>query len=120
MKKKHIKVLTEINKTIPKEILSRIMKQVDRYAMQKEAMKLAISDDEFPEEKKEIYRNLLMSGNLDIMDEEEDESVVLEVYNYIEEEVKKKIESGVLPKNILKEGAVKKTYKKTKQIKEIK
>lgn len=111
MKKKHIKILTEINKTIPKEMTARIMKKIDRYAMQKEAMKLAISDDEFPEEKKEIYKNLLMSGNLDIIDEEEDVEVLKEIYNYLENEIKKKIELGELPESILKE----KTIKKTKQ-----
>lgn len=112
MKKKHIKTFADINASIPKEMTARLMIKRNKYEQQKKVALLALEDPNFPEEKKEAIKNLLTAGHLDVEEEVESEEVQKEIYEYIKNEIIKKVEEGVLPKYMLKE--LTKAIKKTK------
>ena len=103
MKKKYIKLLTDIQKEVPQELRDGIMKKVDRYEFIRELMRLGIADDEFPQEKKEYYKNILATGQMDIIDEEVDEEVTKKIDEFINKRILEEIEKKNLPKYAFKE-----------------
>lgn len=110
MKKAHLKILQQINASIPKELTSKLMREVDGYSETKKLIDIAIKDPDLDEEKRESLKNLVLSGHLDSrISMEEDPEVNQQIYQYIMDEVTKKVEAGELPKAILKEKVVKKT-----------
>lgn len=115
MKKAHLKILQQINLSIPKEYTNNLMIDVDQYAETKKLIDLAIEDENLDPEKKESLVNLKLSGHLDSrVTKEVDPEVEKKIYQYIMDEVTKRVEKGELPKSILKEKVVKKTKQQTK------
>lgn len=112
MKKAHLKILQEINKSIPKEWVENLIIKVDGYKDTKIFLQKAIDDPGLDPEKKETCKNMLLSGYLDNnWTEIEDPEINKKISQYILDEVNKKVESGELPKSILKEKVIKKTKK---------
>lgn len=115
MKKAHIKILQQINKTIPKEYTSNLMHEVDQYAETKRLIDLAVAEEGLDPEKKESLENLKLSGFLDTKTSMEvNPEIERKIYEYIMKEVEKKVASKELPKSILKENVVKKTKQQNK------
>jgi len=115
MKKKHLKILQQINASIPKELTDNLMMKVDQYAETKRLIELALIDKELDPEKRESLENLKLSGHLDsrIVDEINPE-IQQKIYQFIMDEVTKKVKNGELPKSILQENVVKKTKQQSK------
>lgn len=111
MKKKHIELLQSINRDIPIELKQNIMKKVDRYALFRDLMEKALKEDDFPEDKKRKYRNLLQSKQLEVIDEEIDDDTQNKINDFINNRIKEEIENKNLPKY-----AFSHLFKKTKKI----
>lgn len=89
--------LERISSNIPEEILNNLYYEEEANKTIKKVIRKALDDPEFPEEKKEKYRNLLNSGKLDKTVTREDEEVREELDEWLENEIQKSIEAGRLP-----------------------
>ena len=115
MKKAHLKVLQRINASIPKELTSNLMHEVDGYAETKKFIDIALNEKTLDPEKLESLQNLKLSGYLDTkISQEVNPEIEKKIYEYIMQEVQKKVDSKELPKSILKENVVKKTKQQNK------
>lgn len=89
--------LERIQRNIPKDLMDNLVIEQDSAKVVKEVINKALEDDEFPEEKKEKYRRLLKSGELDGKIEVVDEEVQEKIEEYVDAEVEKSIKAGRLP-----------------------
>lgn len=95
---------------VPMEWKSNLMKKVDKYEFIKDLMRKAIGDNEFPEEKKRYYQNLLDSGQMDEIEQVLDPEMAGKIDSFIESRVLEEVEKGNLPKRA-KEEIIKKAKK---------
>lgn len=89
--------LERISSNIPDEILENLYYEEEANKTIKTVIAKALDDQNFPEEKKDKYRNLLESGRLDGTVKREDEDVREELEEWMEKEIQKSIEAGRLP-----------------------
>lgn len=89
--------LERISSNIPEEILNNLYYEEEANKTIKTVIAKALDDPQFPEEKKEKYRNLLNSGKLDGTVTREDEEVREELDEWLEEQIQKSIKAGRLP-----------------------
>jgi len=89
--------LERISRNIPDELLDNLYKEEEANVTIKTVIAKALDDDDFPEEKKERYRTLLNSGELDGTVEREQEDVREELEQWLEDEIQKSIKAGRLP-----------------------
>jgi len=108
LNKKQIEVIKEINASIPKHLLDRLMKKQAATPVIKQVVELAINDPDLPEEKKQKMRNILATGELDKQEEVADETIETEIEAFLNEEVRRAIKIGRLPNNIKRNGKSKK------------
>lgn len=98
MKKKYIEILKQIQEEVPADLKKNIMKTVKPYEFMIELMKKAIEDDEFPEEKKQMYRNLIATRELEVEQEEVDEDITKKIDEFVDNRIREEIEKKNLPK----------------------
>lgn len=98
MKKKHGEVLRSIYKEVPQELKDALMERKESYGELKKIMVLAINEPGYPEEKKEMYRNLLNAGKLDQEEEVMNPDVAKAIDDFIDKRVLQEVENGNLPK----------------------
>lgn len=103
MRKAHIKVMQAIYASVPKEYTENLMVEVDMYKETKEILRKAIGDPGVPEEQKKRYKNLLLSGHLDVVETVENEDIQNKIQAYIEGEIVKAVKEKRLPKTTFKE-----------------
>lgn len=101
MKKAHTKLLQQISGRIPKELLGKLMHKVQTRPNVVALWDLALNDPDFPEEKKQVIRNL-MELNVLAETEEVDRDVEMQIDQFINDEILKEIKLGNLPKNKFK------------------
>jgi hypothetical protein len=112
MKKKHIKILTDISKNIPKELTEKLLIWVEVSPTIKKVLEEAVKDLTLPEEKRIRWQNLLDTGELNQKEQIEDPAIVKEIEKYLEDEIEKEVKKGTLPSKI--EG-IKKAKQKIKK-----
>lgn len=98
MKKKHSELLKKIYSEVPKEWIASLMKKGKVLETNKKLLQIAIEEEGYPEEKKEMYRNLLSSGAMDIEEEIMDAEVAKQIDDFIDSKVLIEVEAGNLPK----------------------
>lgn len=116
MRKAHIKVMQEIYTSVPKEYIDNLMIKVDRFENTKNIMRQALEDPEVSDDQKNRYKNLLLSGHLDVVDEVENPEINAKIQEYIEGRIIEEVEAGRLPKTTFKKLMKKgRKYDKRKQ-----
>lgn len=98
MKKKHLRVLDDITKSIPKELIEKLTKTVPMFETLKEIATRALTDDSVAESDKDRFRTMLASGYLDKTEEVIDEEIEKQINDYVEAEIEKAIKLKRLPK----------------------
>ena len=98
MKKKHSELLKSIYSEVPKELIASLMKKGKVLETNKKLLQMAIEEDGYPEEKKEMYKNLLASGVMDVEEEVMDPVVAKQIDDFIDNKVLAEVEAGNLPK----------------------
>lgn len=101
---KHLAVLRRIQASIPKEWLDSLIKKGPMAPVVKEVYERGIADPDVSEALKEKMRLVLNSGILDKEVEISDSEIEAKIDSYVEEEMKKAVLRGELPKKLLKHG----------------
>lgn len=98
MKKKHSELLRSIYNEVPQEYKDSLMVTQEIYKEIKGVMQLAVNEEGFDPEKKEYYKNLLDSGQLDGLEEVMSPEIAKKIDDFIDERVLAEVEKGNLPK----------------------
>jgi hypothetical protein len=98
MKKKHLKILQEINKSIPQDLLNRLMKKELATPAIAEVVDRALGDEDTPADKKERLQAIKDGGFLSIEVEVIDENIERQIDEFITQKVKDAVDKGLLPK----------------------
>ncbi len=97
MKKKHLREIERINKSIPKHLLDNLMKKEMAFPTVKEIMTRALTDPNVSEEDKAKYKMMLDSKYFDKEVEVLDESIESQINAYLDHEFEKARKLGRLP-----------------------
>lgn len=98
MKKKHLKILQDIQNSIPKELLDNLMVKSPLTPTMKEAHLRALDDPEVDEKTKYRLKLVLDSGALDREVEDVNPEVEAKIDDYINTKIDEAIKRGDLPK----------------------
>jgi hypothetical protein len=100
MKKKHLRVIEEIQSRIPKELLMQLMKTETQSPTLKKVIELALTkpDSEIPAQKKKYLQALLDTGRLDRTVDVLDFDIEKQIDEFISEEIALAVKLGRLPK----------------------
>ncbi len=115
MKKQHLRVLKQIQESIPTELLKSLIIKVPQFPTLKEVAQHAIVDPSIPEEEKEQMRALLASGYLDKMIDATDADIEKQIDELLSNGIKQAVEDGLLPKKINNPKLKKKSKKYVKR-----
>lgn len=97
MKKAHLREIEHISKSIPKELLNRLMKKEKVFPVSKEIMERALTDPNVSARDKRRFAIVLKSGHLDMEIEVMDPEVEKEINDYLDKEFEKSRALGKLP-----------------------
>lgn len=109
MKKKHIKILQEIQSRIPTDLLDRLVKKEPVAPTVNEVIDKALVDPEVDDKLKSKLQNIKDSQYLETTRDVIDSEVEKQISDFVEAEIQKKIAEGLLPKKPNVENYVKKT-----------
>lgn len=98
MKKKHFRILKEIQESVPKEYYDGLITVQPIAPTVKKVFQKAVKDMSLPEEKRKMAQYMLDSGELDKTEHVVDEKKAKKIDKYIEKEIEKAIKLGRLPK----------------------
>lgn len=93
------KVLKDINSRVPKLLRDNVVTEQKKFPDFCELLDKAISDPDFPEEKKAYLKIIRNSPQVDKTDTKENYEVVKKIDEFVNREIKKEIKKGNLPKN---------------------
>jgi hypothetical protein len=98
IKAEYMKVLQRIQDSVPPELLAQITKRERIAQPVEEIIEKALVDPEVSDEVKTKFTMIRDSGYLDKEIEVENKEVAMKIDAYVEEEIKKAIARGELPK----------------------
>ena len=100
MKKRHLRVIEQINSTIPRSLLDNLMKTELAFPTMRALAEAAIKAPETPEDERRKYQMILDSGYFDKTVQLVDVSIEKQISEYMDAQIAKAVEEGLLPKNI--------------------
>jgi len=89
--------LKRIQASIPRSYFKGLLRQRKVSLTVKRVMELALKEPDIPEKKKQKYRELLESGDLDYTETVENKRAAERINAWVEKEIKKSIKAGRLP-----------------------
>jgi len=104
MKKKHLKVIKEIQDSIPEELILNITKKEKQFSTLKQVAEHALTlptgdgEGQIPAKEKRRMKSLLESGYLEVEIEVINKPVEEQIAAYFDNEIKRAIKDGRLPK----------------------
>ncbi len=99
MKKKHLKILKDIQDRIPRELLLSITMKEKQFGTLKQIAERALTepDDVVSKEKKQQLKDMIDSGYLDREVDVIDKDIEKQIDKFIENEIAKEVKAGTLP-----------------------
>lgn len=122
MKKRHLRVLEQINKSIPQALLEGLVVKMPAFSTLKQVAEAALTDPNTSEEDRKACESILKSGYLDKIVDTIDQGVEKQIDEYLDLQIKQAVEEGLLPASIkiprLKRKAHKHVRHETKKIRD--
>lgn len=100
MKKRHLRVLENINKSIPASLVQGLLKTELIFPTLKQLAEAAVKSKKTPADEVEKYQAMLDSGYFDKTHQIVDTSVEKQIEDYIESQIKQAVADGLLPPKV--------------------